>query len=192
MFKSGNTWMIIIPGFLMVSLFIGGWLYVVGEDTMQHENLQDDAQINANIDGEDLSGGWNWTTLPEGELAGEDYIGIIAYENGEILPGDEFDQQQLELRQDGEVIYEEEGTVVEEGLIFEFPNRMEATDIYGYEGAVSAQLPDASDEVEIYYLHTWINHAGQGGEDPSFNDPPFPGMEDNDDFWWVISETVSE
>ncbi|QQK79736.1 hypothetical protein HUG20_07455 [Salicibibacter cibi] len=192
MFKNGNAWMVIIPGFLMISLFIGGWFYVTEEDTIQHEDLGDYTQINANMDNGGLSAGWNWTALPEGELIGEDYIGIIAYENGEILSGDEFDQRQLELRQDGEVIYEGEGTAVEDGLIFEFPNRMEENDVYGYEGAVSAQLPDGADEVDVYYLHTWMNHAGQGGEDPSFSDPPFPGMDDHENFWWVISETASD
>ncbi|SDI32532.1 hypothetical protein [Natribacillus halophilus] len=190
MLKSGNTWMIIIPGFLMIFLFIGGWLYITGEETIDHEDLQEHVQMNADMEGEQLDAEWNWTELPDEELEGEDYMGIVAYENGDVLAGDEFAEHELQLYQDDEVIHETEATVVDEGLIFEFPNRLETNDVYGYEGSISVQLPEAADEAEVHYLHTWMNHAGQGGEDPTFADPPFPGMDDYDNFWWVESETA--
>lgn len=176
----------------MIFLFVAGGLYVTESDEVGHEELKDHVQLDAAIANDQLKAEWEWAALPEGELEGEDYIGIIAYENGEVLPGYEFEENEIQLLQGDEVIYEDEAMVVDEGLIFEFPNRIEMNEVYGPIGSVSVQLPEKAEETEVHYLHTWLAHAGQGGEDPAFTDPPFPGMEDYDNFWWVVSETASE
>ncbi|GAK14646.1 hypothetical protein [Geomicrobium sp. JCM 19039] len=190
MFKGSNKWMWIIPGGLMIALFIGGYMYVTGADSIDHDELQEVVEIDAQIGDTTVDVHWDWGMLPEGELEGEEYVGITLFNNdGEQISGDQIDEASVTLFQSGNEVYARDGEIVDEGVILSFPNRLDTYNVYGVEGHAEVSVSEDIEEVTVYYLHTWETHAGQGGDDPTFEDPPFPGMDGFDHFYWVIEET---
>ncbi|GAK01765.1 hypothetical protein [Geomicrobium sp. JCM 19055] len=186
MFKGSNKWMLIIPGALMVFLFVGGYFYVSSADRIDHEELKETLTLEGHIEEETVSVHWDWGMLPDGEIEGEEYVGVMFYDdNDEQIHGSEVVDASVTLYQSGNETNELEGDIVDDGVIFSFPNRLDAYTVYGVEGEATIELETTVDRAEVYYLHTWENHAGQRGDDPSFEDPPFPGMDAYDYFYWV-------
>ncbi|TWI57833.1 hypothetical protein [Halalkalibacter nanhaiisediminis] len=187
----GNKPVLILPAILMIVMFIGGYQFLQGSEAATNEELQEviDIQLEANRANDDLRirANWDWTIMPAEGLYGEDYIGIalIDQDTGEARTDLEFVDSRIEVLFGDQVIEEAEGTVVDNGIIFAFSNKMDENVTYGNLGRVEVTVGGEelqADDVQLHFLHTWTEHSPLDKEDATFAQPTF-GNAANVPYW---------
>ncbi|WP_017728300.1 hypothetical protein [Halalkalibacterium ligniniphilum] len=175
----GNKIVLLLPGLLMIFIFLGGYLFMEQEEEMTNEELQEVIDINIDTKQENDSlfvrAAWDWTEMPVEGLYGEDYISV-AIENEALLDKLSFDEGFLRLFYGHEVIYENKGRVVDNGVIFPFPNELREFESYGNRGEIEVLIEGEqvrAEDVSVYYLHTWTAHLGLVFDDARFESPQF-------------------
>lgn len=190
----GNKPVLILPAILMLVMFIGGYQFLQESETITNEELQEviDLQVEAKETDKDLQvkANWDWTMMPTEGFYGEDYIGVtlIDEETGEARTDLEFEESKVELLSADQVIEESEGTVVENGIIFSFSNKMVEHESYGNLGKVRVTVKGEEirpEAVRIYLLHTWVEHSPLAKEDATFTNPVFTGAANVP--YWIVS-----
>ncbi len=189
----GNKPVLILPAILMIVMFIGGYQFLQGSEAVTNEELQDliEVQLEANQANGDLQvrANWDWTIMPAEGLYGEDYIGITLMDQtmGEARTDLEFVEAKVELLYGDQVIEEAEGTIVENGIIFAFSNKMDENVTYGNLGRVRVTVEGEElqpEDVRLHLLHTWVEHTPLDKEDASFASPTF-GNATNVPYWII-------
>lgn len=190
----GNKPVLILPGILMIVMFIGGYTFLHQSDTMTNEELQNVIEMNVKKEkvNDDLhiEVNWDWTVMPSDGLYGDDYIGIaLMDENSKKARTDlEFSHATLELIYGGQVIKEVEGNEVENGIMFEFPNKMIDYTSYGNVGKATLIVKgeDLEEEmVRVKFLHTWTDHSPLEQKDALLQNPTFE--KGSNVPYWILS-----
>ncbi|RSL34529.1 hypothetical protein D7Z54_05125 [Salibacterium salarium] len=191
---SGNKLIVILPLFLMAFLFVGGSIYVKQAEEVTNDNLSEKLEwkksFNEAGNGSVLNASWSWGVMPDDGLQGTDYIGVTLMDtNGNPLPEEELKDYKLSLKQNDQADIVKEGQVVENGILFSFPNKLEENQTIGDSGSlqVSSNGETQTEQAVISYLHTWEDHEGLESQDARFFNRSFKGKEDNDEsFYWVM------
>ncbi|MFV8826626.1 hypothetical protein [Alkalihalobacterium sp. APHAB7] len=164
----GNAAVIILPLLLMGFIFYGGYHYLNTSGQLTNEELDTVVSFVVEADSHGskhtITGYWDWKEMPVDGMLGHDYIGVKFVEEEQ----DSFDPQlisgsALQLLHGEQVIFETEGTLVLDGIIFEFPNEVQEHIGYGNKGSFEIELDSklySGNEVSISYLHTWEEHEG--------------------------------
>lgn len=190
----GNKPVLILPGILMVVMILGGYHFLQQEEMITNEQLPEVMEMEVDKtptdDGVRVEANWDWTTMPEEGMYGEDYIGITVTDPATGKPRYDlsFAEGLLELRYGDQVIEEAEGVAVDNGIIFAFPNKVEENMSYGNLGSVSVEVLGAGIEpehIELHFLHTWVEHSPLVKEDAAFTEPVFDGAANVP--YWVTS-----
>ncbi|RSL30938.1 hypothetical protein D7Z54_23525 [Salibacterium salarium] len=189
-----NKLVLILPLFLMVFLFVGGAIYVNQAEEISNENLSEEVEweksFSENESGSTLEASWNWGIMPDDGMQGTDYIGVTLLDaNGDPISGEEIKTYELTLHQNDEADIIEEGQVVENGILFSFPNEMQENQTIGDSGSlhVSHNGDNLPEQAVISYLHTWEDHGGLDSQDARFFNRDFVGKNQNDEsFFWVM------
>ncbi len=190
----GNKPVLILPGILMIVMFIGGYTFLHKSETMTNEQLQRAVDIDVETfsreDGLQIEINWDWTTMPSDGVSGDDYLGVALIDktSNEARTNLDFTDATLQLIHGGEVIKEVEGRQVENGLIFAFPNKMIDYTSYGNVGAASVIVKGEEldqELVRVQLLHTWTEHGGLKQEDALFKAPSF--QDGTTVPYWIIS-----
>ncbi len=182
-----------MPVILMVVIGASGFYYLNQEDTLTNEQLKEEMEwstaVEVENDGAQLTVEWNWPQLPEEGAYGTDYIGV----EFPISEDDTLASGSLELYRGEEVIHEDSGTVVPNGIIFAYPTELDEYESYGTTGKIELFVPDSVasyDEITVSMLHTWTNHSELTLEDARFEAPKFG--EATGVSHWVRTEPLSE
>ena len=164
MFK-GNGLVLILPLLLMGFIFFGGYYYLNGANQMTNEELNQvialDAEATASGEVYIIRGKWDWKEMPSDGLIGDDYIGI-ALLNGQTLEVDQVKNTELTLMHGGKTVYETEGSILPDGIVFSFPNLIKEHESMGNVGTFQITIDNenlAGSELSIGYLHTWEEHS---------------------------------
>ncbi|WP_096201244.1 hypothetical protein [Bacillus sp. FJAT-45350] len=196
---NGNKLAIILPVLLMGFIFYGGYHYLQSTNVVTNEQLHQSIDFNHEMNrlGEtvELIGSWEWLDMPHEGLIGEDYIGVSLtnIETGEFIPGDEVVGSELQLFHGHKLIYETVGQVVDNGLIFSYPNEIIEHESYGNKGGFKVSFAsnyDSEYRASFTYLHTWNEHEGLKYEDARMISPVFSGT--INESYWVIERTIEE
>ncbi|WP_209125359.1 hypothetical protein [Alkalihalobacillus sp. BA299] len=184
----GNAVVIVLPLLLMGFIFFGGYHYLNTSNQMTNEDLDNviSFAIDATSNGSThtIIGDWDWQKMPVDGVLGDDYIGVKLVEEGqepfdfELIKG-----SHLVLKHGGNEIYETEGTIVNDGIVFTFPNEMQEHMGYGNMGSFEVVIVGEEfigQEISISYLHTWDVH-----DDVSFDRARLSNV-DIDINHWVI------
>ncbi|NEU30751.1 hypothetical protein GN156_08170 [bacterium LRH843] len=178
----GNKPVLILPAILMIIMFIGGYQFLQTTGTTTNEDLKEVMELDLATtkvkDELQIEVNWDWTVMPAEGFYGTDYVGIafIDKETGEILHDAQFEESKLELLYADRVIEESVGTVVQNGIIFEFSNKLVEQESYGNLGRaiVTVRGKDVKPEdVQVHYLHTLVEHSPLVKEDATFQTPNF-------------------
>ncbi|MBP3951227.1 hypothetical protein [Bacillus suaedae] len=185
---SGNKPVLILPGILMIIMFIGGYYFLGDTDTFTNEELKEvievDVQVDEQSQGLRIQGEWDWTIMPSEGIYGDDYISVFI-ESDESFS---IETAELKLLYAGDVIEETAGKVVENGVIFSFSNQLVEQISYGNSGEFEVVMSGENvkaEDISIRYLHTWTNHLPLDLDDASFQDPTF-GEAENVPYWILI------
>ncbi|ARK29402.1 hypothetical protein BkAM31D_05795 [Halalkalibacter krulwichiae] len=180
----GNKPVLILPGILMLIMFVGGYQFLNGSDPITNEELQNvmstDVDVAETVEGLQIKASWDWTVMPVEGLYGEDYIGIYVVDPAtEAVRTDiEIEDAHLELHYSDTVIENDEGVIVDNGVIFAFSNKLVEHESFGNLGQVSAKIKGdhlSVSDIRIHLLHTWTEHAPLEKVDATFQDPNFTG-----------------
>ncbi|WP_026674728.1 hypothetical protein [Alkalihalobacterium bogoriense] len=194
---NGNKVVIILPLLVVAFIFYGGYSYwqsigsVTNEELSQYVNF--DHKLEPRNDQFILTSEWEWTEMPAEGLIGTDYIGVSLLDaNGQQLEDVSFANGKIELFYGNKIIYEAEGTLLENGYMFSFPNEMIEHETFGNNGRISVSFQTSDDteghRVSISYLHTWGEHELLHIEDARFlttnvNEAAIPH--------WILEQTVN-
>ncbi|MEB1807648.1 MAG: hypothetical protein LPK26_10240 [Bacillaceae bacterium] len=173
----GNAAVIILPLLLMGFIFYGGYHYLNTSDQLTNEELDTVMSLvveaSSSGDKHTINGYWDWKEMPVDGVLGHDYIGVkFVDEEQHSVDPELISGSKLELLHGEQVIYETEGTIVHDGIIFEFPNEVQEHIGYGNKGSFEIVLGDefySGNEVSISYLHTWEEHGGFSFEHARFS-----------------------
>ncbi|GAF66272.1 hypothetical protein BTS2_3172 [Bacillus sp. TS-2] len=178
----GNKGLWIMPGILVIIMILGGIYYVNDSDQVSNEELIEHIELHADLQETDddtyvLEVEWDWTITPLEGLFGDDYLGIVFYdENDQIITDVDIDEATLHLYYLDEVIETNQAEHADNGLIFSFSNKLDEHISYGNIG--KAQIIVESDHIEYataHLLHTWMNHAPLVSRDATFSEVEFDG-----------------
>ncbi|MCK0471499.1 hypothetical protein [Halalkalibacter sp. APA_J-10(15)] len=188
---NSNKTVLILPILLMVIMFVGGYYFLNGVESITNEQLQDHVDLNVKYEEREssivINGEWNWNVMPSEGLYGDDYIGIYSA-NHDL----NYTNATLELTYGDQVIEQIEGVDVENGIIFVFPNELVEQVSYGNSGRFQIEFGNneiADKELHVHYLHTWTNHVPMDLEDAAFESPTFG--EALEVPHWIISREVN-
>ncbi len=196
---NGNKLVIILPLLLMGFIFYGGYHYLNQSAAITNEQLFQVIDMDANIskfnETVEVHGTWNWEEMPIEGLIGKDYIGVslIDGDSGNQLDNLNVKQSQLFLKHGEKVIFQAEGLIVENGLIFAFPNEIIEHESYGNKGEfiVTFMLEEEiTVKASIVLLHTWEEHEGLILTDARMVNPEFTG--DVQVAFWTTEWTILE
>lgn len=191
----GNKPVLILPTLLMIFMFVGGYIYLKQSEAVTNEELQRVIELDANtvLTGErslrvDIE--WDWTTMPKEGLRGDDYIGVALMDkdSDEVRTDVKVSHATLELTFGDDVLKKIEGNVVDNGVIFVFPNRVSDNRSYGNVGRATVVFEgERLDETltRVHYLHTWTEGPSLKLEDALFSDPSFEG--EGEVPYWLLS-----
>ncbi|MDT8861713.1 hypothetical protein N0O92_15960 [Alkalihalobacillus sp. MEB130] len=180
----GNKPVLILPAILAVIMIIGGYQFLQGSEAITNEELQNviDFQLDTREtdQGIEITANWDWTVMPAEGLYGEDYIGVVVMEKNTMTPRTDIvvEQGQLELLYADRTIEETKGTVVENGIIFPFSNKLVEHESYGNVGRLKVNLAGEDiegEDVILTLIHTWTDHAPLEKTDASLSSPTFTG-----------------
>ncbi|OLO26923.1 hypothetical protein BTR23_21355 [Alkalihalophilus pseudofirmus] len=166
MFK-GNAAVIVLPLLLMGFIFYGGYHYLNSSDEITNESLDQVlsfvVETTTNGTSQTISGNWDWKEMPIDGLLGDDYIGVkIGGEGEQDNIGEEYIQSaRLILKHGGKEIYETNGTLVHDGVVFTFPNELQDHIGFGNMGSFEIVIVGEAfigTDVSISYMHTWEIH----------------------------------
>lgn len=165
-----NKVVFLLPLSLMVMLFYFGYLYIISDEVITNESLQNEIIIDVsserNGDEVALIGKWDWTAMPVDGMVGQDYITITIEEDGSQVTNENIISSTLFLLKGDTVLKEIKGSHLENGVIFTFPNELIDHESYGNRGEIEVVLKsDESIIVTFSYIHTWEEH-----EEISIND----------------------
>lgn len=189
----GNRLVLILPLTLMVVMFIGGYYYINSSTSITNEQLQDEIEFTVETieveDGVRVRGTWDWKVMPSDGLEGDDYIGVAVIDpnTGEARSDVEFTEATVQLMYAGKTHKEITGNVVENGVIFTFPNKTIDHTSLGNIGQMKVNIEGndiTSQTVRVQMLHTWTDHASLIEDDATFAKPNFQG---EDVPYWLIS-----
>lgn len=174
---NGNKVVIILPLLVVAFIFYGGYSYWQSIGSVTNEELSQYVNFDHNLQPRNeqfiLTSKWEWTEMPAEGLIGTDYIGVSLLDaNGQQLEDVSFVNGKVELFYGNKVIYEAEGTPVENGFLFSFPNEMIEHEAFGNHGRITVSFQGAEyingERVAISYLHTWGEHEPLQLEDARF------------------------
>ncbi|MEC2070549.1 hypothetical protein [Alkalihalophilus marmarensis] len=195
---NGNKLVLILPAILMAIMFWGGYHFLGENETLTHEQLKEETGLVAEAD--DTGDGWlvniswEWASMPDGGLYGEDYVSAaVLDEDGHAREDITFTDMKLELVYGDEVIYETEGEAVSNGVIFAYPNEIQEHQSLGNNGQAVVRLNGDEinkEDISIRMLHTWVNHSPLTKEDALFSNPDFSGAANVP--YWVKEETPAQ
>lgn len=195
MFRS-NKLVVILPLILTVFMFASGIYYLNQTESITNEELSESISWLPHLtkEGEQslLEAEWLWEASPDDGITGTDYIGVTFLDgNGDALAGSEINETAVTLRHSEETIFEGEGEIKEDGVLFVFPNQADDHETYGNDGRVEVVLNSSeAEEAVITYLHTWKEHEEINTEDLRFFDPGFEESDHMDDYYWVTEQLV--
>lgn len=161
-----NKIVFLLPVSVMFLLFYFGYQYINSSEQATNVSLQNEINIalEANRLGETvkLKGKWDWTQMPADGLIGDDYI-MITVKSADETPIDSksYLQAELYLIKGDELLQSIVGEIVEDGIVFTFPNTIIDHESYGNRGEVEVVLQlDDEDQysASFSYVHTWIDH----------------------------------
>ncbi|GAE30748.1 hypothetical protein [Halalkalibacter hemicellulosilyticus] len=188
---NSNKTVLILPILLMVIMFVGGYYFLNGVESITNEQLEDHIDFDIEYTAQETSivinGEWNWNVMPSEGLYGNDYIGV-SVSNDQL----NYTNAILELTYGDQVIEQIEGVDVENGIIFVFPNELVEQVSYGNSGRFQIELEHneiVDKELNVHYLHTWTNHVPMDLEDAAFESPTFG--EALEVPYWMISRKVN-
>ncbi|KGA96826.1 hypothetical protein AJ85_20885 [Alkalihalobacillus alcalophilus ATCC 27647 = CGMCC 1.3604] len=192
----GNKALYILPGILIVLMIVGGMFFLNDNEGVTNEELIDEIELNVEIHQSDESvkvrAHWDWTVAPADGLNGDDYLGMVFYnESGEVVEDFSVVESELQLFHSDEVIEQSHAIEGENGLIFTFTNQLDEHISYGNLG--EAVVTIESDEVvfaEVFLLHTWVNHSPLVSADATFEMVEFErgsGIP-----YWVLNVSTGE
>ncbi|WP_332691104.1 hypothetical protein [Halalkalibacter lacteus] len=190
----GNKPVLILPAILMVLMLLGGYHFLQESEAITNEDLQKriEFQVSGNKteEGMDVEANWDWTVMPVEGLYGEDYIGVsvIDRETGQVRTDIEIENGTVELFYANRIIEQSEGIVVDNGIIFAFPNQLIEHESYGNIGRVEARIVGENldkDDIIVNLLHTWSDHSPLEMEDAAFSSPTF--TEAANVPYWIVS-----
>jgi hypothetical protein len=161
-----NKFVFLLPVSVMFLLFYFGYHYINNSETATNESLQNDITISLDVNrnGKEvrLTGAWDWTQMPVDGLIGDDYIMIsLVREDGKVITTENYLSADLSLLKGKEQLQSISGEVVDNVVIFTFPNEIIEHESYGNRGEVEVVLQlddDHSYNATFTYVHTWIDH----------------------------------
>ncbi|WP_332632091.1 hypothetical protein [Halalkalibacter flavus] len=180
----GNKPVLILPAILAVVMLFGGYQFLQGSEAITNEELQDVIELELETtkteQGVEIAANWDWTVMPAEGLYGEDYIGIVIMERETMTPRTDIEVEKalLELLYADRTIEQSEGTVVENGIIFPFSNKLVEHESYGNVGRLRVNVTGEeieSEDVVLTFLHTWTEHAPLEKTDALLSSPTFTG-----------------
>ncbi|KHF41816.1 hypothetical protein [Halalkalibacter okhensis] len=180
----GNKLVLILPAILAIVMLIGGYHFLESSEAITNEELQDvielDLNTNKTAHGMKVTANWDWTVMPAEGLYGEDYIGIVIMERDTMTPRTDIEVEGavLELLYADRTIEQSEGTMVENGIIFPFSNKIEEHESFGNVGRLQVEIFGEDIEggdVFLTLIHTWTEHAPLEMTDASLSSPTFTG-----------------
>ena len=192
---NGNKGVIIMPLFLMAFIFFGGYYFLNQNEGITNEMLYEYVDLNGKLvkmgNSYKLSGEWKWSEMPVDGFIGDDFLGISVKEKGtgNSLSVASWEQAKLRLLHSQKELYETEGKLTQDGLIFTFPNEIIDNESFGTLGEfeiIFTLKEDVEVQTLVSYLHTWSQHEGLESSDPRFLQPIFVGKKQVNH--WVIEQ----
>lgn len=183
--KSNYFIVFLLPALLMIVIAGSGYMYLKNDhsDELTNESLKEQIDWTASENGTTVEVSWEWPGMPSDGIFGDDYIGIV----GPVK------EVHVELHASDGVLYEGIGEPVENGWIITYPNRLEENKSLGTLGTVFIELESEESSIEdlsLYHLHTWSEHAPLETDDATLTDPTF-GEATNVPYWLKEIEVVS-
>ncbi|WP_062046399.1 hypothetical protein [Bacillus sp. JCM 19034] len=191
---NSNKTVLVLPLLLMLIMFVGGYFFLSDTEEITNEQLKEKIELEASYHENGsllvVNGEWNWSVMPIEGLYGDDYIGVAipnVNNHNEIVAT-------LELTYADDIIEQIDGKVVDNGIVFTFPNAMIEQISYGNSGRFKVEIDHQHnvdvDELSVHYLHTWTNHAPLDIEDAIFQTPTFEEAQDVPH--WVLSKQLKK
>lgn len=174
----GNHFIVfLLPALLMIVMAVGGYFYLKNDQSNEVTNadLQDNIDWSGSLMASTVELSWQWPAMPADGMFGDDYIGVT----GAV------ESLRVELHASDGILYEADGVEVDNGWIVAFPNELDENKSLGNRGTLIIELEsdDVSyEDLEVFLLHTWAQHAPLEQQDATFSDPTF-GEASNVPFW---------
>ncbi|WP_100406825.1 hypothetical protein [Bacillus solitudinis] len=184
-----NKIVLLLPAILMVVMVFGGYYYLNNTDVVTNEELEQFAKLDSSIqeteNGWEITAEWDWTMMPTDGLYGEDYLGIHLGENIEVV------SSTLKLYHADGIVLENEGAIVENGVIFSFPNEIIENEVLGNRGTAVVKVEKMPSNASIHLLHTWTAHSPLEKNEASLSNPLF-GEAKNVPYWTLKTQVGGE
>ncbi|WP_088102450.1 hypothetical protein [Halalkalibacter urbisdiaboli] len=192
MFHS-NKLVLILPGILVGLMVFGGYYFLNHTETVTNEEMKEFVELSLDAhpvkEGLKVVSEWDWTVMPEDGIYGEDYLGF-AIEGGTLQTNAEFIEAHLEVYHASEIVYESTGTVIENGVIFAFPNEIAENTVVGNRGRAEITIKGEGhislEDISVQLLHTWVAHSPLTMTDATFRTPEFEHARNVP--YWIISK----
>ncbi len=118
--------------------------------------------------------------MPVEGLYGEDYLSIYVLDQSTGIARTDVEMEEglVQLLHADQVIEEDTGTFVDNGIIFTFSNKLVDHESYGNLGQVRVKVEGLNlnpNDVKVQLLHTWTEHSPLELEDATFASPSFSG-----------------